>query len=254
VVLPSPGIHNTCQPARWRGRASKRRLIGSGGGTTIALLPIDPDSTQTSRSRLLAAGKTLFARHGYEQTSTAAIAREAGTSESQLVRYFDGKAGLLEAIFNESWRPLNEEVQKRIANSPHARDAVLGVLSAVTKAFGQDPELAFLFLFEGRRVRGATQEIVLSKGFLQFAELVRALIRRGQQDGSFPPDFRDAAVASAVMGAAEGMIRDRLIAQRFGRPSPFSEREIRHIFAAMLQGLSQPQPAREERPPPTQSV
>ena len=50
-------------------------------------MPIDPDSTHTSRSRLLAAGKTLFARHGYEQASTAAIAREAGTSESQLVRY-----------------------------------------------------------------------------------------------------------------------------------------------------------------------
>jgi len=254
VVLPSPRVFTIRASQLPNERDPNGGLIQAGSGTTITLLPIDPDSTQTSRSRLLAAGKTLFARHGYEQASTAAIAREAGTSESQLVRYFDGKAGLLEAIFNESWRPLNEEVQKRIANSPHARDAVLGVLSAVTKAFGQDPELAFLFLFEGRRVRGATQEIVLSKGFLQFSELVRALIRRGQQDGSFPPEFSDAAVASAVMGAAEGMIRDRLIAQRFGRPSPFSEREIRHIFAAMLQGLSQPQPAREERPPRTQSV
>src|ERR1700694_1224912 len=118
-------------------------------------MAIEPEGAHPPRPRLLAAGKTLFARHGYEQASTAAIAREAGTSESQLVRYFDGKAGLLEAIFNESWRPLNEEVQKRIANSPDARDAVLGVLSAVTKAFGQDHELGFLFLFEGRRVRGA---------------------------------------------------------------------------------------------------
>jgi hypothetical protein len=34
--------------------------------------------------RLLLAAKELFARNGYEQTSTAAIARRAGTSESQL--------------------------------------------------------------------------------------------------------------------------------------------------------------------------
>src|SRR5262249_320630 len=74
------------------------------GSTSISGMPLDPDSTSTSRSRLLAAGKELFARHGYEQASTAAIARLAGTSESQLVRYFDGKAGLLQAIFNESWR------------------------------------------------------------------------------------------------------------------------------------------------------
>ena len=56
-----------------------------------------------SRERLLLAAKTLFARHGYEQTSTATIAREAGSSESQLMRYFGGKAGLLDTIFNESW-------------------------------------------------------------------------------------------------------------------------------------------------------
>jgi len=70
------------------------------------------DSTLTSRGRLLLSGKTLFARNGYEQTSTSAIAREAGSSESQLVRYFSGKSGLLEAIFNESWKPLNETIGK----------------------------------------------------------------------------------------------------------------------------------------------
>jgi AcrR family transcriptional regulator len=231
-------------PNSRKAEKSVRRPAPIGGSATAADPPNEPES---SRSRLLAAGKTLFARHGYEQASTASIAREAGTSESQLVRYFDGKAGLLEAIFNESWQPLNDEVQKRIANAPHAREAVLDVLSAVTKGFGQDPELAFLFLFEGRRIRGAADEIVLSKGFLEFTELIRALIHRGQRDGSFPPEFSDAAMASAVMGAAEGMIRDRLIAQRLGRPAAFSEREVRHIFAALLGGLSQPQPAGGEK-------
>jgi AcrR family transcriptional regulator len=201
-------------------------------------MAIDADSTQTSRSRLIAAGKELFAKVGYEQASTASIARAAGTSESQLVRYFDGKAGLLEAIFNESWRPLNEEVQKLIANAPHAREAVVAVLSAVTKAFGTDPEIAFLFLFEGRRLRGAGPDVVLSKGFVHFSELVRALIRRGQQDGSFRPEFSDAAVAAAVMGAAEGMMRERLLSERTGKSRPFSEREVRHVFAALLGGVA----------------
>lgn len=203
-------------------------------------MPIDGDTTHTSRSRLLAAGKELFARVGYEQASTAAIARAAGTSESQLVRYFDGKAGLLEAIFNESWKPLNEEVQKLIANAPHAREALTSVLLAVTKTLGSDPDIAFLFLFEGRRVRGSGPDVVLSKGFVQFSELVRALIRRGQQDGSFRPEFSDAAVASAVMGAAEEMMRERLLAERSGKSRPFSEREIRHVFAALLAGVAAP--------------
>lgn len=193
--------------------------------------------TLTSRSRLLAAGKELYARLGYEQASTAAIARAAGTSESQLVRYFDGKAGLLEAIFNESWKPLNDQVQTLVSNAPHAREALLSVLSAVTKALVTDPELAFLFLFEGRRLRGADHEISLSRGYLQFAELVRALMRRGQQDGSFSPEFNATAVAAALIGSAEGMIRERLLAERSGKARPFSEKEIRRVFEAMLEGL-----------------
>ena len=205
-------------------------------------MPLDPDLTLTSRARLLAAGKELFASAGYEQASTAAIARAAGTSESQLVRYFDGKAGLLEAIFNESWRPLNEQIQTVVAASPQAREAVLSCLSAVTKAFGVDPELAFLFLFEGRRPRGPEHDIALSKGYLQFAELMRSLVRRGQQDGSFSPDLSAAAIAAAMMGGVEGMIRERLLAERSGRTRPFSDRDIRRVLDCLLAGIA-PSPA-----------
>ena len=79
--------------------------------------------------RLLNAGKSLFAKNGYENTSTAAIAREAGSSESQLIRYFGGKAGLLEAIFNDSWTSLNAVVDDYIADTKHGREAILRLLS-----------------------------------------------------------------------------------------------------------------------------
>ncbi len=202
---------------------------------------------ETSRGRLIAAGKSLFARVGYEQTSTAAIARRAGTSESQLVRYFDGKAGLLQAIFDESWQPLNERATALIGAAINARDAILGVVSAFVRAFAQDPELAFLFLFESRRLRGTQHEVVLSKGFLAFEEVTRELIVRGQKDGSFSRGFSAAAIASAVRGTVEGMIRDRLQAERSGKVRPFSEREIEHVLSAMLAGLSGTPPAKPAR-------
>ena len=42
----------------------------------------------SSHDRILMSAKHLFARNGYENTSTVAIAREAGTSESQLYETF----------------------------------------------------------------------------------------------------------------------------------------------------------------------
>src|SRR5258706_12305493 len=117
-------------------------------------MALDSESTHTSRSRLLEAGKILFAQSGYEQTSTAAIAREAGTSESQLIRYYGGKAGLLTAIFDNTWSTLNQQMQTAVARAATAGEALSGVVEAVLEGFTADPETAFLLAFGGRRVRG----------------------------------------------------------------------------------------------------
>jgi hypothetical protein len=41
-----------------------------------------------------------------------------------------------------------------------------------------------------------------------------------------------------MMGCAEGMIRERMIAERAGHPSPFDEEMLQRVFAAMLDGLA----------------
>ena len=197
----------------------------------------ETDSTQSSRQRLLDAGKLLFARHGFEQAATAAIAREAGTSESQLVRYFQSKAGLLEAIFNESWQTLNHDIQQVVVAATNAREALAGVLETVTRDFSKDPDLAHLLLFEGRRIRGATSEIKLSKGFIEFENLLRVLIHRGKRDGTIRDNLQEMAAASALIGTTEAMIRDRLIAKRAGKESPFTDDDVRAIFFAFLDGM-----------------
>lgn len=67
------------------------------------------DQNQTSRRRdraastraLLDAGIRLFGARGFDGTTTAAIAREAGLNEQLISRYFGSKAGLLAAIHDE---------------------------------------------------------------------------------------------------------------------------------------------------------
>jgi AcrR family transcriptional regulator len=198
----------------------------------------DADNTQTSRMRLLMAGKTLFAKNGYEQTSTAAIAREAGSSESQLIRYFGGKAGLLEAIFNESWSGLNVRVEAMLHGSQHGREGILRLLTLMVRALGHDLDIAFLFLFEGRRMRGHSPEVLLSKGFQEFMKVVDAQIRRGREDGSFRTDLEPRVICSAMFGAAEGMMRDRVLAQRHGENDhPFTDEQMLATFTGMVNGL-----------------
>lgn len=194
--------------------------------------------TDNSRSRLLNAGKSLFARLGYENTATSAVAREAGTSESQLIRYFSSKMGLLEAIFDEHWRPVNTRIHDVLTDAPDGRAAVTAVLSTVLGVFERDEDLATIFLFEGRRIRGGSHDVQLSSGFVEFTDVVHRLIKRGQKDGSFAAAFDSAALASALMGAVEGMIRERVLARRATAPRPFSDKQIQRVFEAMLNAFA----------------
>jgi AcrR family transcriptional regulator len=54
------------------------------------------------RERIREAAQALFAERGDEPASTAAICRLAGTSESQLIKHFGIKRGVLEAVFQHA--------------------------------------------------------------------------------------------------------------------------------------------------------
>ena len=187
-----------------------------------------------SRDRILHAAKALFAELGFEGASTASIARAAGTSESQLVRGFGSKSGLLEAIFDEGWRGMNAHVRDVITDATDGRSAVVRVLTAMLRALDRDTDLATVMLLEGRRIRGDSHEVSLSTGFRTFTDVVQRLIRRGQRDGTFAPEHDATALACALMGAVEGLLRERVIARRSGRESPFSNRQVLRIFEALL--------------------
>jgi AcrR family transcriptional regulator len=191
-----------------------------------------------SRSRLLASGRSLFAELGYENTQTAAIARRAGTSESQLVRYFGGKAGLLAAIFDTAWLDINARVHDLLTDAPDARRALLGIFRTMLAAFERDTELATLFLLEGRRIRAGSHDVRVSPGFVEFSDVVHRLIRRGQQDRSFASGLDSTVLATALLGAAEAMIRERMLARRHGRTRSFTNSQLQRVFEALLEGLS----------------
>jgi AcrR family transcriptional regulator len=202
-------------------------------------MPSQPFETPTasSRERLLEAAKRLFAAQGYEQTATSAIAREAGTSESQLMRYFGGKVGLLEALFEEAWTRLNSRVARAMAASEDTRTQLLAAVQTIVSTLSRDPDLATLAMFEGRRIRGDESRVRVSRGYAHFADTIRTLIRRAQTEREIDSTLDANAVTSAVLGAMESMIRDRLLA-KVGSARGFAEREIRRTLEAMLNGMT----------------
>src|SRR3954465_12437637 len=112
--------------------------------------PPEPARAPSSRDRILMAAKQLFASRGYENTSTVAIARQAGTSESQLMKHFGSKQGLLSAILDRGWMVIAERVKvAQHASSPG--DRLLAVLESLVIELENDTDLKDLMMLEARR-------------------------------------------------------------------------------------------------------
>ena len=63
------------------------------------LQPAEPDLN----SRILTAAQHLFARQGFEKTTTRQLAEQAGVAEGTLFRHFDNKKSILAAVVTQGW-------------------------------------------------------------------------------------------------------------------------------------------------------
>src|ERR1700739_3903155 len=159
-----------------------------------------------SRERLMEAARALFAERGYDATSTAAICRLAGTSESQLVKHFASKQGILEAIFEYTWEQINPALRLATESVPSAREKFKLIVEMVLNFLGKDQQIRTLFLLEGRRIRDDGKLIVLVPGFLEFVKMVDAILRQLQEEGELNGSLHPQGGRSGLMGAIEGML------------------------------------------------
>ncbi len=197
----------------------------------------EPGKAASSHDRILTAAKQLFASRGYENTSTVAIARLAGTSESQLMKHFGSKEGLLEAIFDAGWNTLAAQVvDMGAAASP--REKLRKLIDLMLAAMERDPDLKQLMLLEGRRVRKEGQMVMITAGFQQFIRFIDGILAEMRSAGQLRTDVSSDALRSAVMGMFEGMLRDQLLAQKTGFPSHVTAADVKHIFDIFLPALA----------------
>ena len=187
--------------------------------------------------RILQAGRALFATRGYEKTSTLAIARLAGTSESQLMKHFGSKEGLLEAIFDTAWSSLSAQFSAlQVIASPRAK--LLALLEAFLRTLESDPAIKELLLLEGRRVRKEGNLVILTRGYLQFIRVVDDILGELKNSGDMNPELEVEAVRSAAIGLLEGMLRDQVLTRRMDYPAHFSQEQIRLVFTGFLDSIT----------------
>jgi AcrR family transcriptional regulator len=156
------------------------------------------------REQLMEVAARLFAEHGYDATTTAAIAEAAGITEPVLYRHFENKKDMFKAI-------LRDATERMIS---YWHEVISGI---------QDPAEVFLRMGEcmgdhlqqmrlsHQVVQGALATVhdpevkdVLRQHYAQFLTLISDLIRRGQEAGVFRKDLDPITAAWALINIGTG--------------------------------------------------
>ena len=195
------------------------------------------DNLLSSRDRILLSAKSLFAKNGYENTSTVAIARQAGTSESQLMKHFGSKQGLLFAILEQGWSVILHRAYALSSVPVRSPQTLLDVLEALVVELDHDAEMKTVLVTEWRRARRENHKSTPGEGYLQFSTLLENILKDLTQRGALKPDLSVTATAAALFGAVEGIMFDQVVAPQDGRPARYEVEDVRAVLDAFVLGL-----------------
>lgn len=216
-------------------------MLWDNHGTTGPPREDDTDLTVRGRAlrrKIMDIAKHCFARYGYEQVSLQDVAVAANLEEERVLRYFPDKGRLLRGILDDGWKDMLARLRNLESSSVTARSAMLALLSLMSNILQKDEDLFRLFLLEGRLQDPAAGELGFTEGYRRFMQLCRDLVLRGQRDGSFRPNLHPRVAASMLVGALEGMLRDRLVATQERSITPYTGIYVMPAFDALVAALS----------------
>lgn len=143
------------------------------------------EGDKPTRDRLLAAGRRLFARDGFEGASIRDITGEAGANLGAVTYHFGSK----EALYHEVLRGVLEPLRNRILVICGTTDPPLERLAGVIRGFFQHleaaPEQPRFFLQE-MVIDGPPSRPILEV-MLPVTRAVAGVVSEGQREGSIRP-------------------------------------------------------------------
>ena len=152
------------------------------------------------RQRILGVAERLLARNGWRNPSLAQIAKEAGVTPAGLLHHFESKEQLLNAV-------LDARDADDASHADYRSGDLITEISRVPERFQREPELAgtFTVLLAENIAPDAPLHDRLHKRYRDAADIITAIIERGQRNGDYRNDFDAATKAVEILAFINGM-------------------------------------------------
>ena len=198
-------------------------------------------SAQDRRQQIMQAAMKLFARQGFEGTTTRQIAERAQVNEAIIFRHFPHKEDLYWLIIEDKCRIARE--RKRLASSPRIdsldRKGLAAIAEDILQCNSEDITLSRLLLFsalENHRLSHRFFRTYIARRYEALADHIRAHIRKG--------NFRRVDPLLAARGFF-GMVGYHLLIQELFGGKRYQEFDPKRVSATLadiwLRGMLVPE-------------
>jgi len=187
-----------------------------------------PTVLQTDlNSRILAAAQRLFARQGFEKTTTRQLAEAAGIAEGTLFRHFENKKSILVAVVTQGWSEMLTDLLTHLSEMGSYR-SVAQLLRERMLSLHKQADLMRVCFMEAQfhpELRDRIQADIITK----MTSVVEAFIQTGIERGTYR-DLNPKVVARVFLGMfmIAGFSQDTLMDEN---SSPAFQKEMAETLA-----------------------
>ena len=142
-------------------------------------------SAEDRRAQILRTATELFARQGYEGTTTRQIAEHAHVNEAIIFRHFPSKDDLYWAVIENqcSLSQGRQQIEEQLASGGELRQVFLNVAESFLRRREEDDKLGRLLLFtalENHRLSHRFFQTHIAELYERLAEYIRERIAQGE--------------------------------------------------------------------------
>jgi AcrR family transcriptional regulator len=150
--------------------------------------------------RIEQAGRELFAKQGFHQTTTRQLAEHAGIGAGTLFVYFPQKLDLLLHLFRKDISREVEQAFDGVDDDGPLLDALMHVFGSLVAYYARDKRLSQVFIKELNFLPGGPRD-EMTELVMGMAMRLATLVAHAKRRGELPPQVMEVEAATYIFGA-----------------------------------------------------
>ena len=189
----------------------------------------DPPAAGDKYQRILDAAIEVIAERGYFSSPVSAIAARAGVADGTVYLYFKSKDDVLRAAIDTTVGRFYSQVEERFQTVHDPREQLEFIARLHLESARVNRSMAILMQTEMRQSAQFIAEFS-HHHLVRYIQVVREVIRRGQQSGLFRSDVSDGVVAHCLFGAIDELLSSAVFTEREFDPQATATQVIDVLF------------------------